>query len=87
VKVSVSAAAWREIRKDALAVVRLGIDAQRTIAGELDRRAGLATGKRREKLARIAATAREQADATEAELARVTASDAPGAFEVSQSSF
>lgn len=65
---TVSAAAWGEIRASAFAASRAGIDAQRAIADEMDRRAAGATGKRWERLTSIAVEARAKAAATEAAL-------------------
>lgn len=74
----VSAAIWDELRGEVFAAARAGIDTQRAIADELDRRAGTATGKRREKLARAAVSARERAAAQEKQIAGV----AGGAYPV-----
>ncbi len=68
----VSTAAWEELRAAAGIGIRAGVETQRIIADELDRRAAGATGKRRDRLTRIAADARERANAVEAELARLT---------------
>jgi hypothetical protein len=67
----VSGAAWEEIRSNVLGAARAGIETQRVIADELDRRARKASGKRREKLVRIAAAARETATRQEGEIAAI----------------
>ena len=72
----VSTAAWGEIRASAFAAIRAGVETQGVIADELDRRAAGVTGKRRERLARLATGARERAKAVEAELALLAEDEA-----------
>ncbi len=72
----VSTAAWEELRAAAGIGIRAGVETQRVIADELDRRAAGATGKRRERLARLATGARERAKAVEAELALLAEDEA-----------